>query len=223
MIVTCPACTTRYRVDDKALDTAARTVRCAKCGHTWSQAPEPPAAAAEASPPGPLTIEPELDAPPLPPGAAVAVPVPLNAPNRSVRQTGVRWAALVMVLACAVLVAVLARNEIAAMWPPAARLYGIAGFKVRQAAAGLEIRKVVPTRTGDGLVVEGEVVNTGGAAHEVPRLRVALLDTGNKEIEFKIVSPPKDRLQPGDVAHFNARFEQGFDTATKAAVSFVSG
>lgn len=41
MIVTCPACETRYAVDDAALGGAdGRRVRCADCGNVWHYSPE---------------------------------------------------------------------------------------------------------------------------------------------------------------------------------------
>ncbi len=42
MIIACPACTTRYVVPDSAIGADGRTVRCAKCRHSWFQDPNLP-------------------------------------------------------------------------------------------------------------------------------------------------------------------------------------
>ena len=41
MIVSCPACATRFSLDASMLGPNGRNVRCAKCSHRWRQ--EPPA------------------------------------------------------------------------------------------------------------------------------------------------------------------------------------
>jgi predicted Zn finger-like uncharacterized protein len=72
MIIACPACSTRYVVPDSAIGAEGRTVRCAKCRHSWLQEgqvldltqPEPEAA------PEPVAPDPDL------PGARVSEPEP---------------------------------------------------------------------------------------------------------------------------------------------------
>ena len=68
------------------------------------------------------------------------------------------------------------------------------------------IGKIAPTRTADGLTIDGEIVNLGSTPRDVPRLRRGAAGFGGKEVQFEIVDPPKARLQPGEVAHFETPF-----------------
>jgi predicted Zn finger-like uncharacterized protein len=76
LIITCPRCQTRYRVDAKALTTpAGRMVRCAACGHSWHYPPAAlgtgPREPAKAEPP---PLEPMLAAPIFPEPPTPAAP-----------------------------------------------------------------------------------------------------------------------------------------------------
>ncbi len=44
MIISCPECRGRFRIDPSALGAGGRTVRCSKCAHTWLQVPPDPEA-----------------------------------------------------------------------------------------------------------------------------------------------------------------------------------
>ena len=115
MIVSCPACRTRYRVDESELrGRAARTVRCANCGHMWRQA-----VALSGSRSNQETtrledrIEPALEVPPRPTGAAVTPPLEL--PPRPTLETAAimrggrgrwrafRWIVLIVLFVLAIL------------------------------------------------------------------------------------------------------------------------
>jgi DUF2939 family protein len=85
---------------------------------------------------------------------------------------------------------------------------------------GLELGGVIPARTADGLIIEGDITNAGSTAREVPRLRVALRDAKEKETQFKVIDPPTARLGPGETAHFKTTFDNS--EASTVKVSFAS-
>jgi Protein of unknown function (DUF3426) len=126
-----------------------------------------------------------------------------------------------VVLALAAFAVIIARGDVVAAWPAAARLYAWAGLPAIPSGPGLELGEVIPARTADGLIIEGNITNAGSTARDVPRLRVALRDPKENETQFKIIDPPTARLGPGESAHFKTSFDNADETAT-VKVSFVA-
>ena len=227
MILSCPACQTRYLVDEKALrGSAGRTVRCANCAHTWHQsAPSEPYADEEAAELE-RRIEPALEVPPRPGASPITsfnIPersllVPEPAGRKRTRRVAIRWLVLGVLFALAILAGVVvARGAVVPIWPPAGRLFTLAGLPVALSWSGLKIGKLMPTRSLDGVTIEGDITNTGYTTRDLPRLRVALHDV-DQEVPFKIIDPPQLRLAAGAVAHFKTPLEHPEDAATRVVV-----
>ncbi len=247
MIVICPACETRYLVDDAALGGAGgRRVRCASCGNVWQFSPEgaaiqaavaevaaateaaaartaaePRASAApraEALRPEPGTAAPTHPAGPSAlPRPSVAVELPAAARGRRRRAQSLG----VLVLACGlVLIAILARDRVEATWPATNRVY-VALHLAEPPGAGLKVT-VTPRRTPDSLVITGDIFNSAAEPRRVPQLRVTLQDGNKVDLVSKVIDAPIDVLAPNGTAHFNTTFDHPSITATGVAVTFAT-
>jgi len=241
MIITCPSCATRYEIPPKNLGPAGRTVRCTNCGHRWFVPPEEASLAAapvEVEAPGAdhAAAADTTDAPPAP-----AVPPPpldrapdLDAGNgrdrtrrapEATRSTAatIGWLAVLLVLLILTGL-VLGRNEVVAIAPQTAPLYQRVGLPVTQ-PIGLELAGVVSERlagdNGDTLRITGAVRNVAGAERSVPRLRVALLDSGRAEVLVREVEVPQSVLAAGASTRFTVDLEDPPADARNFSVTFA--
>lgn len=225
MIIDCPSCRTRFRVEEAALRRpGGRLLRCGNCRHSWRHSLETVA---------PLRAEPEPPSPlPAGPRPSVLAPEQREAPRLDPERS--HWATIAAVLAIlllgvAALAGVLERRAIVALYPAAAGFYARIGLPVeRQAAAGaaaaaLKIEHIAASRTPHGLIIEGDIQNNGTMTSEVPRLRISLQDRNNRELQSEVVDAPEAQVSAGAHLHFSAPFANPDKAATDVEVTFASG
>ena len=241
MILTCPSCDTRYAVDGSKFPAAGRTVRCAKCGHSWHQAAEAPEAEIE-----PVT-EPERAAPFEAEAATSAAavdasnPYPVNpSPTRAyVPSTAAPeprapwgpklaviagWVGLIVVVLLIAVSAVRYRQDIAVIWPQSAGVYSSLGLPVN--ASGIDFRQVRYQRENeDGqivLAVSGMIVNAGTRELPVPQtVRVTLSDADKRELYHWNFKPTALVLKPGQSVPFTTRLSSPPAAARHLEVRFA--
>jgi predicted Zn finger-like uncharacterized protein len=222
MIVTCPACSTRYLVDPQALGETGRAVRCASCAHTWHQAPAEDAPRRVDLPSPPPLAEPE-------PAPRVTGRVQLPAVPRRRRRVSALGAVAYLVVLAGIVAAGLwwTRDEVVSRWPVTARYYQMIGIPVETAQASFDFHDVTPIRdTENGLptlVIKGQVVNVSPVARRVPKLKVTLLDGNNHELQSWSFTVSDDRLLPGASAPFQTSIAQPNEAATMIKVSVANG
>jgi predicted Zn finger-like uncharacterized protein len=228
MIVTCSKCEKRYVVDPRALGAPGRRVRCANCLHTWFEAAPEDAPASIELPPLPeappvvrMTAA-ERDAPEPDPTRRIQLPA---VPRQSKGMGWLRLIAAAAVIALVVWGLVVERQYVMSAVPFTTRLYALAGLGPVIPGEGLELREVTPSRSVDNgvptLAINGQVANVSSSPQAVPKLRVALRDASNKELQSWMVSVTDQPLAPGASVPFHTTISQPPDGATGVVVSFV--
>lgn len=173
MILQCKNCNARYAIPDGAIGSTGRTVRCAKCAHTWFESPLPAQenSTADAAIPnfdemiGKINETPK----PLPEGSNLPVPQ-IKIP------VGMKAMAAMLLIAASAI----------GLFAYKPDLFGFVPSK------GLVLSDVKVARAQDGdktlVEISGDILNESEDPMVVPKIRVMLVDGENNPLqswEFK--------------------------------------
>lgn len=194
MIVTCPSCEAKYRVDAAALEARRGKVKCASCAHVWTVEDEAltlsqPFAAPEIdSGPAPAP-EPVAEAAPEPapsirtrPHAAIRAREDAKRRNARLAAEGAGWLGVAACFTVLIAAAVVFRVDVVDVWPRTAGAYAAVGLEVNP--HGVEIENLAArfdTTTSAGtvaptLIVSGALRNITGEDRAVPPLEAVAYD-----------------------------------------------
>ena len=218
MIVSCPQCDARYEVDAQVLSPNGREVRCAKCGHLWTE--RPPAEPAELEEVEYVEEDQELD-------DFRATRRATGRQNKGKKRGSsiVAWAALAALVAVIIGGSIVAREQIVEVWEPAARIYETVGLSLKVRDFGLDV-KVTSLRQrrndADEVVIDvtGEIINTSANVKTIPQLLGALLDVRQQPIHSWRFNAAAGELSPGEATEFKTNVVNPPDGTMEVYVSF---
>jgi len=219
MIVSCPECSKRYAIDDKALLPHGRNVKCASCAHVWHQAPN---------------VEKELSE-----NIAIRNLQDVTNPPRLHKghwPVWMGWALLGGVVALTLATFIFTRSFIVSLWPQSEGVYAMIGLPVEAPGIGLSLTNTTTHEKVDNgaemYMVSGDIINTSDRMREVPVLKIILVGAPQKGKCVEVISKDKcilDRwehhlakshLLPGEQVHFETSPRPRAASATAVTVEF---
>lgn len=220
MIVSCPACDSRFQVDQEQLGYDGRVVRCGKCGNCWHQMPDNDPRAAVAAM-----------------AAAVGAPTAPDVPRPPTRRRGapppksrghgvaIGWLVLLLLVAGVLAGAWFERERIVARFPQLADLYALAGVPLAAPGPLLRLSDVALDSAeveGDTVItVRGVVANISDRKQTLPLLRAQLTDSAGAVLAEWSFEPPRSELDAGDSAPFETETRNPPEGAQNLNITFV--
>lgn len=223
MILECSQCHTRYLVPDTAVGAAGRTVRCAKCKHSWFQDPpvidllvEVPKGPAPIAPPAPIASSPEPVASADDYDAFAHEP-----PFRPRRNPARMWNLLAVTAGVAMLAA-----TVALLFLNVPDLATRLGIPLSTGTSQLKFVNVTkPERRGlpsgsEVFAVSGQINNPTAQRQPVPFVLVELKDQRDIVVVKWTVKPDQSTIAPGGTIDF--RSAKVIDVPARSKQMFLS-
>ncbi len=232
MILTCPECATRFKINPDAIGANGRTVRCSQCSATWFVAAEPDVmelreqeentleaiqeredlVSAIDNTPDPMPEEsreqPDDGLEEHSPHGLIRDKAEKKKVRRRLFSVGMIWVTVLAILALAALAAILFRASIVKQFPGTEPIYKSLGFEA--SASGLQIYDVeyrkVQNEGTDVLLVNGMVKNYDRRSRDVSMIRLSFKNADGDMLSSWVVEPKKSSLASGESLEFVTQF-----------------
>lgn len=207
MILQCSECSTRYVVPDISIGTEGRTVRCAKCKHTWRAAGiNRPLEEMEdlAS----LVEEVNKKPKPIPPGS--------NVPAKRRQKVPISLMLGTLVLASIAITIFIIDSSPTIIGSPPSTPFTL---------ADVAIKKTPPAEEGANPIFEisGNIVNNNDGVQPVPVLRVTLVDSEGSALQYWDFSEEGKTLNGKEILPFTTgEIDVTFSLANRFVVELGS-
>ena len=191
MLLTCPHCTTIFRVDADLIPQDGQTVRCSICHHIWVASTVPPPADQSVA---------LSDA-----GAVAASPLPAVTPLSAARDRlkNLWKLCLVAVLAAGLAGGVITnRGTITAYLPVLINGFDAIGLPIRPAVAQLQVAGLQASYVGDTMRLSGGLRNRGMWRTHAADLKVTVRGADGTIMQEAVIRPDHDMI--------DAQAESGF-------------
>ena len=211
IIVSCPSCAMRFKMDKSLIPSKGRVVRCSSCGHKWRLTHPDPKKETKAPPPLPSLYKKKEEAEtPQEPHIKKKRPHGTNTIKNSLQsRLYIPFLIILFIWAMFFITLFLYPKTVVKYIPEMRGLYDAVGVKIEKTGLSLiqpflEI-KSDPDDNSDILIVRGTVMNTHPSKTLPLRpIRISLRDKANFIVqEFLMTQYETETLAPGGIEDFS--------------------